>query len=882
MMRIRTGLLIIMLLANMVPGAFSQPDLTKKISLNIFNGRLEDVLQEISKQGNVELSYSSKKINLEQRVSIQLTDASLARVFEDLSKQADLKFIIIENHVVVKPSRQTIQPLPSGPFHYTLSGYIRDTESSEVLIGATIYVPSLEKGTISNEFGFYSLTIPGGQHTISFSYLGYKTFLWNTDLLTNQIIDIQLEEEHSLLEEVIITSMDNQIDLSLIRTGNVNLEPRSVERMPALMGEQDVIKSLDALPGITLQGDGSTLFFVRGGNKDQNRILIDDAPIYNPAHLLGIFSTFIPEAVKNIDIYKGDIPAEYGGRLSSLIDVRTKDGDMNRVVMNGSLGLATAKASVEGPIKQGNSSFFLSGRTSYFRWFMREFNPGIQRFYFTDLNAKLNLKLGPSDRLHVSGYTGKDYFSHGPKPENTSGISWSNVAGTVRWNHIFNDRLFSNTTLYGSKYDYYLLTNVEQNDFWNSRISNFSLKSDFTWYANPDITLKFGGKISRHLFNPGNYEDGQNPGGGGIPVVSRKTGREWVLYASNSHEIGRRLSLRYGLRASFWQNLGEATEYTYNYDQTPADTMYYGAGQVYNTYFRLEPRMGLTYQFRKNSSIKASYARTAQYEQLITNSISPFTTLEVYLPAGPNILPQLADQFSLGYFQKIPGGNLDLSIEGFYKKMYNQIDYEDHAYMLLNPHIESELRFGEGEAYGFEILLKKYYGRLNGWLGYAYTRSWRQINGINGDNVYPAFWDRPHDFSFYLSYNLKPSWIVSMNWIYMTGSAFSSPTSFYYYNGYAVPIYEKKNNDRLPDYHRLDLSTEIQLNKAAARYQHKLVFTLYNLYGRKNPISVNFNKTLNQNGHPIIPGELSSPPELVPSMIYLFSFVPAVSYSFTF
>jgi len=860
----------------------SQPDLNKNISLNVINGRLGDLLQEIGRQGNIELSYSSKRINLEQRVSIQLTNVPIASVFEELSRKVGLKFMIVENHVVVKPAKRSKEIIPTGPFHYTLSGYIRDTQSNEALIGATVYIPELEKGTISNEFGFYSITIPPGRYSISFSYIGYRTFFRDTEHITNQVIDIKMEEEPALLDEVVITTMDDQIDLTQIRTGNINLEPRSVERMPALMGEQDVIKSLDALPGITFQGDGSTLFFVRGGNKDQNRILIDDAPIYNPSHVLGIFSTFIPEAVKDIKIYKGDIPAEYGGRLSSLIDVRTRDGDMNKWVVNGSLGFATAKASVEGPLSKGKSSFFVSGRTSYIKSFMQQYNPGIQRFNFTDLNAKFNIRLGTYDRLHISGYTGQDFFSHGPSEENTSGVNWSNVAGTIRWNHLFSDRMFANTTLYSSKYDYYLLTNVEQNTFWNSRISNITLKSDYTFYASPDVTFRFGGKISTHDFNPGNYEDGSNPGGRGIPVVSRKTGREWVLYASNNHSIGNRLSLRYGLRLSLWQNLGEATEYVYDETHSPVDTMQYRTGQVYNTYSTLEPRLGMTYLLGSNASLKASFSRTVQYEQLVTNSISPFTTLEVYLPAGPNILPQLADQVSLGWFQKVPLGNIDLSIEAYYKKMHNQIDYTDHAHMLLNPHVESQLRFGHGEAYGIEFLMKKYYGRLNGWIGYAWTRSWRQIEGINNNEEYPAFWDRPHDFSAYLSYNIRDRWLISTNWIYMTGSAFSSPTGFYYYNGYAVPVYEKKNNDRLPDYHRLDVSTEIQLNKPEAKYEHKLIFTIYNLYSRKNPISVNFNKTLNNNGKPIVPGDLSSPPELVPSMLFLFEWVPAISYSFKF
>ena len=862
--------------------AFAQPDLSKRISMNVIDGRLEYVLQEIGKIADVEFSYSSKKIDLSQHVSIQKTNATLAEILNELVRQAKLDYMIVEDHIVIKPGKRKKQIQPEGPFHYTLSGYIRDSESDEALIGATVYVAELEKGTISNEFGFYSLTLPSGSHIIRFSYIGYQTFRWQANLLADQVIDMKLGTEPSKLEEVRIVKIDDEVDLAQIRTGNVNLEPKAVEQMPAFLGEQDVIKSLGAIPGITLQGDGSTLFFVRGGNKDQNLILIDDAPIYNPAHFLGIFSTFIPDAIKDINIYKGDIPAEYGGRLSSLIDVRTKDGDMNKTIVNGGLGPATAKIAVEGPITKGKSSYFVSGRTSYIKWYVQQYIPSMERFYFTDLNLKFNFRLSPKDRLYLSGYAGRDYFVQGTSTSDEPGISWQNLAGTIRWNHLFSDKLFSNTTIYSSKYDYNFIINVTENDFWNSHIANLSLKTDFTWFANPDITLRFGGKVTRHNFNPGNIELNSDPGNNNLPIVHPRFAREWTLYISNNHVISPRLSLRYGLRLGIWQNIGKATEYVYDKWYKLVDTLTYGAGVVYNTYTRLEPRFGLTYQAGRSTSFKASYSRTTQYLQLVTNSISPFTTLEVYLPAAPNIQPQLADQYSIGFFQKIRKAHLDLSIEGFIKKMQNQIDYEDHAYMLMNPHLERELRFGTGEAYGFEILLKKYAGRMNGWIGYSWSRSWRHIKDINNNERYRAGWDRPHDLNLYLSYNISDRWIISMNWLYMTGFAFSSPTSFYKYNGYTVPIYEKKNNDRLPDYHRLDINAEFQINKKPRRYSHKIRLTFFNLYNRTNPIAINFNKTLYPNGEPVVPGNLFPAPELYATQKYLFGIVPSINYTFTF
>lgn len=875
---------VILAIILLFPPLCAQPDLTRKVSLHLENVTLEETLQTLSRETGLEFSYGSRKIDLEQKISIHAEEFSIAAVLDLVCSMAGIEYIIVEDHIVLRPVRATLTPVPGGPFHYTLNGYIRDQRSNESLIGATVYVASLEKGTISNEFGFYSLTLPGGSYNILFSYLGYETLKSQTDLTEDLFMDIRLDQESSMLEEVVITRAEDHVDLSMARTGNVNLAPRSVQRMPAFMGEHDVIKSLDAIPGISLQGDGSTLFFVRGGNKDQNLILLDDAPIYNPAHFLGLFSTFIPEAVKDIRIYKGDIPAQYGGRLSSLIEVRTKDGDMNRVNFNGNLGLVAWKTSLEGPVSRGRSSYFLSARSSYIKWYVRSLNPDIRKFNFYDFNAKFNIRMGNRDRLHVSGYAGQDYFSQGDA-YNSSGISWSNLAGTLRWNHVFSDRLFTNTTLSSSKYDYFLILDVNREDSWHSNVGNLTLKTDFTWFASPDVNLRFGGKIARHDFNPGNLEFGIDPVNPFLPVVSKKTAHETDLYISNNHAVTNRLNFRYGLRLSSWTNIGRASEYTYEFDiiqndLVPVDTFSYGDGEKYNNYTNLEPRLGVTWQFHPDKSIKASYAGTVQYLQLVTNSISPFTTLEVWLPSGPNIEPQVGDQFSVGFFRRYPEAGLDLSIEGFYKELYNQIDYEDHAHMLLNPHIESELRFGEGKAYGIEFLLRRNYGRLNGWIGYSLSHTERKTEGVNQGRVYPASWDRPHDLSCYISYNLTPGWILSANWMYMTGSAFSSPTAFFRYNGYTVPIYTEKNNDRLPDYHRLDISTEIRLNRQEKRFSHSLRFTIYNLYSRKNPFAVNFNKTLNANGDPVVPGDLYVPPELVPTQMYLFTWVPAVSYSF--
>ncbi len=875
--------LLVLYLVSDFFSAFAQPDLEKKITITAQNRPVAEILNEISSAGGISFSYSPAQIPLNKKISLSEQETTIREILDKLAAELNIIYLVVEEQVILKSAGEMEMPQPEGrKDYYTISGYVYDNETGEFLIGANIFIEELSSGTITNPYGFYSITFPKGQYTVGFSYVGYKKTTLPLDIDSNKHQDIRLEQAVSSMEEVAITASKGEAASNRIQMSQLNLEPRTVSVMPALLGEVDVIKSLESIPGISLMGDGSTLFYVRGGNKDQNLILLDDAPIYTPSHMLGFFSTIVPDAIKDIKIFKGDIPAEYGGRLSSLIDIRTKDGNMNQWSFSGSLGLISAKGTVEGPVIKGRSSLFISGRRSYFGWFINNFVPALDKMYFSDLTAKFNFILNDKNRLYFSGYAGKDYFSENPAESNLSGINWENLAGTLRWNHQLSDKLFSNTTIYSSKYDYSLVTDVNRNDAWNAHIANVSLKTDFTWYRNPENTFKAGGLVSWHNFNPGNYTFGTEVQPVNFPVVSRKYATEIALYFSDSRDIFNWLSFRYGGRLNIWLNSGKATEYSFNSEHQVIDTAWYDPGEVYNYFITLEPRIGLSFRINQLANIRAGYSRTVQNIHLITNTISPFTTVEVWFPSGPNIRPQIADIIAVGFFRKYTNPGLEFSVEGFYKWMHNQIDYTDHAQMLLNPLVESELRFGNAESVGLEILLKKDHGRLTGWLGYAISHSTRNIDEINDNRPYPATWDRPHDLSLFAAYDLTDRINISANWIYMTGSAFSSPVSFYYYNGHSVALYTDKNNDRLPDYHRLDLSMIFDLNRSDEKFDHNLVLSIWNLYNRKNPIAVNFNKTKTDEGNFVIPSNIYTTPQLVPTQLYLFGFVPSVTYNFKF
>jgi len=875
-------ILLILILVSWT-GTYAQDlDLEKKVSIELETVDLHTAIERIAEAASVHFSYNPKSIPQDISISIEAKEKSLGWIIDELCRQSGLSFELVEQQVVL------INGVPGAPLGSVaernngiiVSGYIKDGDTGETLIGATIYLPEINRGTISNAFGFFSMAIPRGYQDLQVSYIGYAPYTLRLNSDTDHSIDIALTRSEEVLKEIIVKPVEESVVLRTSQMGKIDISSRILSDMPALMGEGDVIKTIQSLPGIKLHGDGSTWFFVRGGNRDQNLILLDDAPIYNPSHLLGLFSIFTPEAIKDMDVYKGDLPASYGGRLSSLIDIRTKDGNLNRFSMNGSIGMIASKIGLEVPLIKQKSSFFLSTRFSQLKWFFRQFNPEIRDFNFYDLNTKFNFKLNDNNRLYLSFYSGSDFYSNVTEDFASSGIKWRNNALTLRWNHVFNNRIFSNATLYTSKYDYRLYTSIDNNYFWNSDINNLTFKYDLSWYLNPNNTLYTGIRFSGHNIDPGNYYVDEKLGT--QPVVSKKHAREFNIYLENEQKISAKLNLRYGLRLSIWNNTGEAIEYAYDESLNPVDSFYYAPGESYNHFLNLEPRLSINYLVTEKTSFKLSYARTTQYLHLVTNSISPFTTLDIWLPSGPNVPDQRADQIALGVFHVFDKPDLNLNVEAYYKKMHDQIDYVDHAQMLLNPYVETQLLFGHVNAYGLEFMLKKEEGRMNGWVGYSYSRAIRKTANVNFNEEYPAFYDRPHELTLFLSYDLTKKFNMSLNWYYSTGAAVTMPSSYFYYNGHTLPLYHEKNNARYPDYHRMDLSFLFQLNKNIRRYRHQLGLSIFNLYGRRNPIFINFNKIDGADNTFVIPGSTIPSPQLLTTNTYVYNVVPSITYHFQF
>lgn len=863
-------------------------DLNQKISVNLKNTEISEVIAKITEITNISFTYSSTLIPVDTKVTIKVRNKSVEEVFEKIFTENGIEYLIVERQIVLRPLKTETDNNPvinksSEKNKYSISGYLRDKTTGEILIGASVYAKGTTIGTFTNGYGFYSLTLPADEYEIVFSFIGYKSISQIIDLKKDFSISSDLETSNIEIKAVeVFADKEDEIFVSL--HSNMKLNPKTINQMPGFVGDVDIIKSLQSVPGIKAYGDGSTLFYVRGGNSDQNLILVDEAPIYNPSHLFGFFSALAPEAIKDVEAFKGDFPASYGGRLSSVIDIKTKDGNMKEAVFSGSIGPFTSNMTLEGPLKKNKSSFFLSGRRANLDWLTLT-NGKSLKINFFDLNAKLNFITNENDRFFASFYIGNDAISRSlSTSKNSFGISWNNVLGTIRWNHIYNKKLFSNTTIYSSKYNYYLYLSKELSDYWNSSISNGTVKTNFTYFANALNTFKFGVELSSHASNPGNVSFSDSTVQKYAPVIPRYNSREFDFYISNDQQLNDKLSVYYGLRVPIWKNIGETSVYYFNSSHQVTDTLIVGNDETYYSTVLLEPRINVRYSFSKNSAIKVGYSRSTQFIQVLSNSISPFTSLEVWVPSGPNIEPQKADQFSLGYARKLQKANLNFSAEAFYKNCYNQVDYEDHANMLFNPLMEGELRFGKSWSYGLELMLRKTEGNFTGWIGYTYSRVFKKIEGVNNGTTFPAFYDRPNDICLNIAYNTNKRWSFSANWVYMTGGAITTPIGFYYYNGYSIPLYGEKNNDRLPDYHRLDLLATIKLNKPSSekKFQHSFTFTIYNAYARTNPISIDFNKIFDDNGNIVVPSDHSGQNELITTNISVAGFIPSVSYNFKF
>jgi hypothetical protein len=860
-------------------------NLDKKITIKATNQPLGEIIEQISEKGNILFSFNPQSIPVDKKISVNARNTPLSKIFEIVFTANGIDYILSEKQVILKLNKQETSPKPGVPakqLHtYTISGFVRDKTTGEAIIGANVYDIGTMQGTTSNAYGFYSLSLPMGEYRITYSFIGYHSVSQAVNLNKNSSETIELELSAVEMNTVVITSDPEAEGKQLNHSGDIRFSPAVLKQIPGFAGNVDVLKSLQNVPGILTFGDGSSFYYVRGGNSDQNLLLIDEAPIYNPSHLFGFFSALAPDAIKDVVVYKGDFPANYGGRLSSVVDMRAREGNLKRIGISGNIGPYTTDLTLEGPILKEKSSFLVSGRISNLNWL--QFPTDDQRTYkfnFYDINAKLNVRLNNNNRLYLTVFKGNDEFNrYNNLNTNTFGISWKNVASTLRWNHIFNSRIFSNTTAYISQYNYFLDISKELNTYWTSSISNATVKTDFSWFLNPKNTIKTGFEINGHRSNPGKMYFTNDE----IPAsLAQYQSTEFAMYASNEQQIGSKLHARYGFRFSLWNDLGPTSVYFFDANHKVIDTIDVAKNTVYQSFLNFEPRISLKYAISENSSLHANYNRNVQHLQMLSNSTSPFTSLDVWAPSGPNIKPQKADQFSLGYFSKVFHRQFDFSVEAYYKKLYNQIDYKDHPNMLINQLIEGELRFGDGWSYGIETLLRKNKGKFTGWISYAWSRSMKQIEDVNNNKTFPAAYDRPHNFNLTLSYATAKHWSFSSHWMYLTGAPFSSPTGFYYVNGYSVPVYGEKNNDRYPDYHRMDLSVSYAFIMPAKRFQHSLMLTIYNAYGRHNPFSLNFNKIVDDNEDIVVPANLEGDVERIITSMSVAGAIPSLNYTFRF
>ena len=760
--------------------------------------------------------------------------------------------------------------LPESVKKFTISGKITDLHSGEALVGATIFVRELKTGAVADFYGNYSLTIAEGKYTLVYSYIGYQTIEREVDLIRDHKISLELDPQQHQLKEVVVTSERNDKNVVKPEMSTFRMDIKTIQRIPALMGEVDVIKAIQLLPGVQSVGEGSSGFSVRGGAPDQNLILLDEATVYNASHLMGFFSVFNNDAIKDVKLFKGDIPANYGGRLASVVDIRMNEGNMKKLEINGGIGIIASRLTIEGPLWKDRISFIVSGRRTYADIFLPlSSNKALQKnqLYFYDLNAKINYRINDNNQIFLSGYFGRDVFKN-----DFAGMNWGNGTATFRWNHLFSKRLFSNFSLVYTNYKYFLGTPAGNNNSfeWYSTLRDVGAKGDFSYYLNTNNTLKFGATLTYHMFDPGNARGIGNETVFTDVKVPSNYAFETGVYASNEQKLGEHFTVKYGLRFSMFQNVGPGTVYHYDSNYVATDSTVYSKMALFNTYAGIEPRLGLLYDFNSKHSVKASYARTYQYLQLAQNS-TVGTPLDIWFPSSPNVKPQIADQVALGYFRNFRRNTIETSIEGYYKWMQNVVDFKDFAELLLNSKLEGEIRTGKAWSYGLEFLVRLNEEKISGWISYTYSRTFRQIDGINSNNPYPAPYDKPNNIAIVLNYVISKRFTVSANWVYATGAPVTFPTGRAEIGGKIVPIYSDRNQYRYQDYHRLDLSLIFYSKvKPGRKFNWDLNFSVYNAYNRHNTWSVNFTQ------------DDANPDVTKAEKVYLFGIIPSITFNFHF
>lgn len=874
--RFLTLIAIILLLLIMVQTrTHAQEQLDKKITISLNNESLKSALDKISNISGIKFTYNEQIAVSKIKISVAAHDKPISTILTTAFTGYPLQFSALGKEIFIRfdPSKEkkpeagpAANPEKSQEKH-TLSGTIKSASTGETLIAATIRALDTRYATQSNEYGFYSLTLPQGKYTITVNAIGSKSYITTINLQKNTSLNVAVEDDLNELETVTITSSSAKRNIDNPQMGMERLSIKETKNVPVLLGERDVIKTLQLLPGVKTSGEGSGGFFVRGGSADQNIILLDEAPVYNASHLLGFFSTFNSDAIKNVTLYKSGMPAQYGGGLSSVLDVKMNDGNNQKYGVSGGVGLIAARINVEGPIQKEKSSFLISARRTYADMFLKLSSDSASRdakLYFYDVNLKANYILGDKDRLFVSGYFGKDVLGS----DNLIGINWGNAASTLRWNHVFNNKLFSNTSLIFSNYNYKIQsTNDESSLTLFSQIRDWNFKEDLQWYANEKNTLSFGLNSIYHTIKPGEVQASGNSGLISQDLQNRYS-LENAIYASNTWKASNALSFTYGLRLSAFSILGKGDYYTLDDAGNVTATTIYKKGELVKTYVNLEPRIAAALQLNESTAIKASYVRNAQNLHLISNSNASSPT-DRWVASTNIIKPELSDQVSLGYYKNLGNDNYELTVETYYKTLQNQIDYRNGADIYTNKPIETQLLYGKGRAYGAEFLLKKKNGKLTGWIAYTISKSERQIDGINDNNWYNARQDRTHDVSVVSMYQLNKKWSLSANWVFATGNAVTFPTGKYKLLGHSYFNFSDRNADRMPSYHRLDLGAT-KLLKQTKKFSSELNFSLYNAYGRENAYRITFRD------------KETDPNRTETIRTTLFRFVPSISYNFKF
>lgn len=778
---------------------------------------------------------------------------------------------------------------------------MKDASNGESLIGATVLIKEIGGGNVTNTYGFYSITVPPGDYTIEYRYIGFITQTQTVSLRQNQRIDIELSEDNVQLEEVVITAEPEDENVTSSEMSVAELDIKTISKIPVFAGEVDIVKSLQLLPGVSSVGEGASGFNVRGGGVGQNLILLDEAPVYQSSHLFGFFSVFNPDAVKDVKLYKGGIPAKYGGRLSSILDVRMKEGNSKEYDISGGIGTIFSRLTIEGPIAKDKASFIVAGRRSYADIpinLLTDFLDDGAALFFFDLTAKANYNIDDKNKLFVSGYFGRDVF----KFDELQGFNWGNQTASIRWNHLFNDRFFGNFTTFYSNYDYAFAFGSTENDQfdWNSKIQTVNFKPQFTYFLDQKNELAFGGELLYYTFFPANAV-GFSSGDRIDLSLDKRNALEASLYLSNDWKVNDKWSILYGLRYSHFSNLGPSQKYFFGdtlagLRKPVIDTVQVGSGEALASFNNLEPRLALKYQLNRTSSIKLSYNRMNQYIHLISNTVAA-TPIDVWQPSTNNIKPQQGDQIALGYFRNFKNNQYETSVEGYYKETRNQLDYIDGADLFINELLEADVLSGDGRAYGLEFYVKKNAGRMTGWLSYTLGRSELKIDGINiglnsADRTgqwYPNRFDQTHNLKLVSNYQLTTRKNLSATFSYITGTPTTYATDRIFVAGQVIPINNgSRNNVRIPDYHRLDVSYTIDYNwvtKKGRERSSNLVISVYNLYNRKNAFAINFTQDDERIGYTRL-NNLNVPQQAVQTSAFetsiLFFILPSVTYNFKF